>query len=564
MLWRRKSLASLLTIALAGPSAVGQQQIEARKYVVASGHPAATAAGLEVLRRGGNVVDAAITTSLALGVALPCGSGVGGKMVALYREAETKRIYCIDAVCTAPAGLDATRFSKLPESQRRFGYRAAGIPALPAGLWAMHERWGSEPWSELVKSAADLAENGVEVTEDMHCQFAPDSGQMRRDPEAARLFLEKGKALPTGCIMRNPDLAATLRRLADGGRRGFYEGETARRIAEAAQEHGSPLTMADLRTYQPQLCDPLSVDYRGHRIYTSPPPQAGGLTVLWALKALEKQSWNSAAPRDAEYIDRIGRIMVTLYPRVDRGVADFPDAYKSAVRMLSSRSVNRLISDAALIDPADPRRAGSRAETVEKTVDDLIDASTSHLVVADAAGNVISLTQSLSYHFGASVVVPGTGILLNNSLSNFSVVPKSVNFVSPGKRPRSTVAPIIVTHQDEPEFALGIPGGQRIPTTSIQLMVDALDFRLPLAQAFAEPRFHVRRPLKRREPANVVDLEAPVSAEVKQQLAHEGWQIVDQAADGRYFGGGNAVQYADDGRLVGVADVRRNNLAAGD
>lgn len=544
-----------------GPLVAAQQHVEAKHYVVASGHPAATMAGLDVLHRGGNVIDAAITTSLALGVALPYGSGVGGKMVMLYREAASGRVYCIEAGCAAPAKLTAEAFGELPLEQRRFGYTSAGVPGLPAGLWEAHQKWGHLSWLDLVMPAADIAEQGVEVTKEMRRLFAPDVWTMRDDPEAAKLYLAEGESLPAGSVMRNADLASTLRRLATGGVTEFYDGETAQRIVAAAAAHGSPMTLDDLRNYKARIAEPLSVMYRGHKIYSSPPPQMGGLTVLLALKALEKYPWKDVHPRDATYVDAVSRILLSVYPRVDRYVADVPNADLTAQRLLTKDSIKQVRSDAAAVDPNHPR---ALEKQIFETSDDLIDASTTHLTIADSLGNIVSLTQSLSFHFGAGVVVPGTGILLNNSLSNFSVSTDSVNCVAGGKWPRSTVAPIIVTKNDRPVMALGIPGGQRIPTTSIQLMIDVLNFHVSLADAFQQPRFHVRRPVDLRQPANIVDLEGKPSAEMLKALAVAGWQVVNWRQDGRYFGGGNAIYFQPDGALVGVADVRRQNLAIGE
>jgi gamma-glutamyltranspeptidase/glutathione hydrolase len=538
-----------------------QQQVAAERYVVVSGHPAATAAGLEVLRHGGNVVDAAVATSLALGVALPYGSGLGGKMVMLHRDGASGRVRCIEATCAAPAALDYDAYRKLPLAERRFGYTAAGVPALPAGLWRAHQEWGQLAWADLVAPAITLAEEGVEFTEAMRRLCEPDMWSMRDDAEAARLYLAEGEALPAGSVLQNPDLASTLRRLAERGMQGFYEGETAERIVAAANANGSPMSVDDLRNYRAYIVEPLSTEFRGATIYTSPPPQLGGLTVLMALKALESRTWEDVEPADAGYIDAVSRVLLSVYPRVDRYVADVPGAKRVARRLLSAESIAQVLSDAQIVDPANPR---DHEQRIFETADDLIDASTVHLTIADSQGNIVSLTQSLSFHFGAGVVVPGTGILLNNSLANFSVAPDSVNRVAGGKRPRSTVAPLIVTRDDEPVMALGIPGGQRIPTTSIQLLMDVFSFDMSLAEAFAEPRFHVRRPTELVQDANIVDLEGTRPRDTRNTLTTAGWQVLRWQPDGRYFGGGNAVAYQPDGTLLGIGDARRDNRAVGE
>ncbi len=186
------------------------------------------------------------------------------------------------------------------------------------------------------------------------------------------------------------------------------------------------------------------------------------------------------------------------------------------------------------------------------------------MTIADADGNIVCFTQSLSYHFGSCTIAPGTGFLLNDSMSNFSTRdPDGVNFALPGKRERSTIAPIIATRDGKPVLALGIPGGQRIPTTTLQLLVDLLGNDVPLVDAFDRSRFHVRRPIGSDESPNIVDLEEDAPAELDADLQARGWKTVRMRRNGSYFGGGNAVMYQPDGRLEGVADLRRTNFAAG-
>jgi len=559
-------LTVLLLIAVPVAVATAEQRVTAKKFVVASGHPAATAAGLEVLRNGGNVIDAAVATSLALGVAEPYGSGLGGKLVLLYREASSGNVYCVEALCPSAAATDPKEFSHLSSNERQYGYKAAGVPGLPAGIYAAHQRWGSRPWAELVEPAAKLAEEGVELSPTMRSMFAAKTKYLKKDPEAARLYLVDNATAPVGTVIRNPDLARSLRLFAQGGAKAFYEGETAQRIVAAAQAHGSPLSLDDFRNYRPRFTKPLAVCYRGHCVYSPPPPLTGGATVLTALKALEGQrQLVGKQPRDARYIDAVGRVLLCVYPEISDVVADVPTSRQETQSLLSETQVRQIRMQAAAIDPLHPYDNLAAASARDATLDDLAYASTTHLVVADAAGNMVSLTQSLSFHFGASVVVPGTGILLNDSMSNFGTNrPSSVNYIAPSKRARSTIAPILVTKGGRPYLVLGIPGGQRIPTTTIQLLADVIGRGDSLDEAFELPRFHVRRPVTSSEAYNIVDIEDDAPATLDAQLAEFGWSPVRQKRDGHYFGGGNAIQYGRDGRLLGVADSRRTNDAAGD
>ncbi|MEO0529993.1 MAG: gamma-glutamyltransferase family protein [Planctomycetota bacterium] len=544
----------------AAPTAVG------KTWAIATGHPEATRAGADVLRGGGNVMDAAVAASLTLGVAEPYGSGLGGKLVLLYYEADSEEVTCIEALCPSPQATDPTEFAALSSRERKYGFCAVCVPGLPAGLFAAHERWGSQDWASLTVPAERLAREGITVTEAMHGLWAPHRRDLAADPEAGRLYLIDGKTPAVGEKVANPDLADTLRRIGGRGVEEFYRDETARRIVAAARAAGSPLSLDDFASYRPNVTQPLAINYRGYRVYSSPPPLTGGVTVLAALKSQESAAWPVGKLRDAVYIDRVSRSLQVFYPGINEQVADRPGAFDYARRLLSDASIEAATKRAIELDPSDPD-AVPVATHGGGTLDDLPDASTSHLVVADAAGNMVSLTQSLSLHFGAAVVAPGTGVLLNDSMSNFATNWKaSPNYIAPGKRPRSTVAPVLATRDGLPTLALGIPGGQRIPTTTLQLLVDSLGSDVPLDEAFDRDRFHLRRPITSKQPKNHVDIEegndpAGIKA-LRADLEQRGWLTTGKPRNGRYFGGGNAIRYRPGGELFAVADPRRTNDAA--
>lgn len=535
-------------------------------WAIATGHPDATAAGAAVLREGGNAVDAAVAASLTLGVAEPYGSGLGGKLVLLYRDAATGQVSCIEALCPSAAATDPDEFAALTSRQRKYGYRAVCVPGLPAGLYAAHERWGSRPWRDLTAPAAKLAREGVVVDETMRGLWAPHEKDLAADPEAGRLYLVDGETPEVGARLANADLADTVDQFGEQGPNAFYRGAVAESIVAAARAAGSPLTLADFADYEARFHEPLAVNYRGYRVYSSPPPLTGGVTVLAALKSQESADWPVGKPRDAAYVDRLSRALQVFYPQINEQVADIPGAAGFAERLLADASIRRATQKALRLDPSDPD-AVPVASRGGGTLDDLPDASTSHLVVADADGNLVSLTQSLSLHFGAAVVAPGTGVLLNDSMSNFATNWKaSPNYISGGKRPRSTVSPVLATRDGLPALALGIPGGQRIPTTTLQLLVDTLGSGLPLDDAFDRDRFHLRRPINATQPKNLIDVEegadAESTAELRDGLEERGWLTAGKPRNGRYFGGGNAIRCLPGGRLFAVADPRRTNHAA--
>jgi len=565
-MFRQIATAVVLTALLWWPTPVGaQQKVVANRYVVASGHPAATAAGVEVLRRGGNVIDAAVATSLALGVAEPYGSGLGGKLIMLYREAATGKVYSIVALCTSPAELDDLEFIQLSSDERKYSYHAVGVPGLVAGLDEAHRRWGSRPWAELVEPAVKLADAGIEIDATMRSMFQPKVKFLQRDDEAAQLYLVDREAPPVGAVMRNADLANSLREISTGGARAFYEGPIAEKIVAAAQAGGSPLSLDDFRNYRAEVGEPLEIEYRGYRIYSCPPPLTGGVTVLSALKCLEHMPTDSPNKDQVAFADGMSRALQCLYPRIRDTIADVATARGSAEELMSEKCSTELAHLAGRLDPQQPYQKTERPARQETTLEGLPLASTSHLLVVDRAGNMVSLTQSLSLHFGASVVAPGTGILLNDSMSNFATHNRAaVNHVDSAKRARSTIAPIIATKQGQPWLALGIPGGQRIPTTTLQLLWRLIDGGAALDETFAASRFHLRRPLRADDPPNVIDYEEDAPSKWVEQLASRGWSMKPRPRDGHYFGGGSAAQYTNAGTIVGVADLRRTNFADGD
>ncbi|MEQ8849981.1 gamma-glutamyltransferase [Botrimarina sp.] len=543
------------------------ESVGAQRWAIATGHPTATAAGLAVLRDGGTAIDAAVAASLTLGVAEPYGSGLGGKLVLLYYDAASAEVTCVEALCESPEGLDAESFTDLPSSARKYGYQAVAVPGLPAGLHAAHQRWGAKPWAELVRPAERLAREGILVDETMRGLWSPHQKDLAADAQAARLYLVDGQTPPVGARLPNPELAETLARYAAGGADGFYTGETARRIVAAAQAAGSPLTLGDFADYRAEFVEPLSVNYHGYRVYSSPPPLTGGVTVLAALRAAELAGAPLPSERNAAYIDRFGRLLRAIYPPVTRNVADTPDAMAYCRRLLADEALKRLADFAQQIDPAEEDLDAPFVD--EATLDDAPAAGTTHLTVIDSQGNMASLTQSLSLHFGAAVVPPGTGVLLNDSLSNFATNwTASPNYAGAAKRARSTVAPVIATRDGLPALAMGLPGGQRIPTMTLQIVADCLGAGAPLGEAFARPRFHLRRPTSSKQPENLIDLEEGAAEgelrRVRAALADLGWQTSLKPATGLYFGGGNGVMVLGRDRLMAVADDRRTNHAAGD
>lgn len=571
----RTSIVILLaSVALLAPfrRADADAVVQADRALIISGHPEATRLGTEVLKNGGNAIDALVTTSLALSVAEPGNSGLGGKFVLLYYEAKTKDVTCVVALDAAPLKLDVNRALKFDANQRKRGWVAACVPGLPAALGAAHAKWGTKKWTELVEPAAFLAEQGFKLSPlaaEMMSEFPKDV-----DAEASRIYAPGGKKLAAGDVFRNADLARTLVQIADGGAKAFYQGETAAKMIGASRASGGAFSDEDFRSYQPRFLRPLKGSYHGNTIYTSPPPLIGGATLLASLGALSATPWPHDAkrsdvpirPRDARYIDAVGRVLQQIYPEVARAAGDAPDSDDRVARLLEPQNLRDFARRALLADPRNPSTPNDQRAAADRTLDDGDEASTTHLIVIDRFGNIACVTQSLGNHFGSGVVAPGTGVLLNNDMNNFGYgSTTSVNYVAPGKWPRSTIAPTLVLNErtGRPTLVIGAPGGQRIPTGILQVMLDVIDFNRPLDEAIDAPRFHVRRSTSAKEAQNDVDVDSTTDAQVQQQLAERGWTITRREKGEFYFGAVNAAMFLPGGKILGVADQRRTGDAGG-
>jgi gamma-glutamyltranspeptidase/glutathione hydrolase len=534
--------------------------VTASRGMVVAGHPDAARAGVEILHGGGNAIDAAIAVSLALGVAEPYGSGLGGKLMVLYYEAASRKTYALDAM-DAAGSINVARFVKTTGEQRSYGYTSVAVPGLPDGLWTAHQRWGKLAWAATVQPAITLAREGFEILPKTRNFFAEQEKKLRRgDAEIARLYLPHGELPEVGSRLANEDLARTLQLFAQHGRDGFYRGPVAEKIVRSVREGGGSITLNDLAAYQTRIVEPIEITFRGNRIVSSPPPTNGAPLFLTVMKALESEEF-SGELQSANNLDRIGRVWRIVQPLVQRDIGDVPQAWFNFEKLVAPDSIAAIRKEAFDSDLPVEKVAWFDDSGLSPSYA----AATTHFAVVDADGNIVCATQSQSFHFGAGVVPPGTGVVLNNSMSNFAVTdPKGVNYAAAGKRPRSTISPTIVLREGKPVFAIGIPGASRIPTALLQVLLDRLAFNRPLADAIGNTRIHFDRNWREN---NEESFEAESSFPEREVAALRklGWKVELREAPntGRYFGGINAIELNADGSYTGYADPRRTNAAVG-
>jgi gamma-glutamyltranspeptidase/glutathione hydrolase len=534
--------------------------VTATHGMVVAGHPQAAAAGATILKAGGNAIDAAVAVSLALGVAEPYGSGLGGKLMLLYYEAKSGKVFVIDAMDACGSAIAVETYRKLPEEAHSYGYSSVCVPGLAAGLWAAHQKWGEKKWADDLAPAIKLARDGFEVLPKTRDLFEEQISRLRGgDAEIARIYLPGGKLPVDGMRLKNPDLARTMEIIAASGRDGFYRGEIAEKIIAGSRRGGGVLAPDDLVHYEARIIEPVAMDFRGYHLVSAPPPSIGPAIFLPTMKVLETETFGGGPLRTAANLDLIGRVWHVVDAEAHREIADSPTARADFEKLISPESIRAIRIKALAAD------AGRKTAQLDETEPAALTGSTTHFVVVDAKGNIVSATQSLSLHFGACVVPPGTGVVLNDTMTDFSFIDlRSPNLVAPGRRPRSTVSPTIVFREGRPIFAIGVPGAARIPTAMLQVLLDRLVLDRPLAEAIGDTRVHYVASTTKNPGLNFEAEKSFPEGEAK-ALRSRGWSVDldEEPGRGRHFGGVNAIEFNANGTLTGYADPRRTNAAVG-
>lgn len=475
---------------LAADRPMVSQPLRSQRAMVASVHELATQAGIDILHKGGNAIDAATAVAFALGVVHPEAGNLGGSGFMLLRTKEGK-VYAIDYAGTAPAASKPGMFKSTREAN--VGYKAIAVPGTPAGFGLAHSRFGRLKWADCLEPARKLAQNGFPASQRLELILKLQVPVMKPFPETVKTFLHgDGRPLQQGEKLIQKDLAATITRMQRKGWREFYTGETARRIAADLQANGGILTYDDMKAFEARLVDPLRVTFRGHPVLTMPPSSSGGVPVAVALNVLNQYPAKlgmegSAASRHLQ-AEALRKAFAARTREFREGEAVIPT--------LISEAYAKGLAAAILPDKASaPETAAPSNESPDTT----------HFTIIDADGNIVTNTYTLSGFFGSQVVPRGTGVLLNNHMSVFTNRAGSYNSIAPGRRYRSTMAPTLVLNPDEsPMLALGTPGAATIPSTIVQVIVNMVDYRMSLRDAIEFPRIHVTGSQIDSEPAALI------------------------------------------------------------
>lgn len=473
--------------------------------MVVAQEPLAADVGLDVLRHGGNAVDAAVAVGFALAVTHPEAGNIGGGGFMLIRLADGKSTF-LDFREMAPAA--ATRDMYIgpdgkPTRDSVFGWRSAGVPGTVAGLSLALEKYGSQPWAAVLQPAIRLARDGFPVTPQLLSSLQESRSHFPIETESKRIFTHGGAPLSTGELLQQPDLAHTLTAIAEHGAKDFYSGAIAQQFASEMAKHHGLITLDDLKNYHVVERAPLTGAYHGYQILTAPPPSAGGVGLLQMLGILDGTGFDSEGPNSVKAIHYEAEAMRRAYADRSAYLGD-PDFYNVPVRQLldpkylawrRSTISPREATPGDAIQPGLPAAVSARNRWPQHE-----STETTHYNVVDSAGNAVAVTYTLNNSYGNGITVPGLGFLLNDEMDDFVAKPGAPNMfglvggdanaIEPRKRPLSSMTPTIVTRDNRFFMAVGAPGGATITTGVMQVVVDVLDFHLSPQPAVDLPRFH--------------------------------------------------------------------------
>ncbi len=472
--------------------------VVAKNGMVASEQELASRIGLDILKAGGNAVDAAVAMGFALAVALPNAGNIGGGGFMMVHDARTGRSVALDFREVAPS--KATRDMYLDakgnvvDGKSLYTHYAVGVPGTVAGMEHALKKWGTMPLSKVVAPAVALADKGYPVSETLAKILQQEKKTMGRWPATQAIFWKNGEPLQRGDLLVQKDLAQSLRLIGQQGAKVFYEGAIAQKIAAEMAPHAGAITLADLKNYKVVEREPVRGSYRGYQIVTMPPPSSGGAHLIQILNMMERWPMNQWGVNSAQSVHHMAESMKLAYADRSEYLGD-PDFVKIPLKGLTSKRYAEQLAkgidankarDAKAIKPGQPQPYESD--------------QTTHYSVVDKAGNAVAVTYTLNTNFGSGIVAKGTGILLNNEMDDFSAKPGvanayglvggDANAVAAGKRPLSSMTPTLVLKDGKPTLVTGSPGGARIITTVLQTVVNTIDYGMNPFEAAATPRFH--------------------------------------------------------------------------
>lgn len=521
--------------------------------MVASEQGLATQVGLDILKQGGNAIDAAVAVGFALAVVLPNAGNIGGGGFMVLHDDKTGKDVAIDFREIAPAKASRDMYldnqGNVIDGKSLFTHDASGVPGTVAGMEYALKKWGTMPLSKVLEPAIKLADKGFIVSDVLAQTLKEEKSTLGKWSSSKAIFFKNGEPLKSGDLLVQKDLAKSLRLIAKQGAKAFYQGEIATKIAKEMQSHGGTMTLEDLKAYKVVERQPIIGDYRGYKVVTMPPPSSGGVHLIEILNMLEHYPIKEDGVNSAKNIHHMAESMKLAYADRSEYLGD-PDFVKIPVTGLTSKAYAnervKTIDDnkarlSSTIKPGKPQPYESD--------------QTTHFSVMDKAGNAVAVTYTLNLNFGSGIVVEGTGILLNNEMDDFSVKPGvpnafglvggAANAIEAKKRPLSSMTPTIVMKNNKPWLVTGSPGGARIITTVLQSVVNTIDHEMNPAEAIITPRVH------HQWLPDELRVEAGISPDTIKLLQDKGHKVVTKAPMGRI-----QIIQADDSGFYGYSDPR--------
>ncbi|MGE6631053.1 gamma-glutamyltransferase [Bacillus sp. NPDC077027] len=537
-----------------------------RDGMVATAHPLASDIGAEVLKKGGNAIDAAVAIQYALNVTEPMMSGIGGGGFMMVYDGKTKETSIINSRERAPLGATPDMFltdagKVIPFAERSTHGNAVGVPGTVKGLEAALDKWGTRSMKELIKPSIKLAKEGFPI-DSVLAEAIDDHQDKLKRTAAASIFLPDDKPLLEGELLVQPDLAKMFKLIAEKGSKAFYEGKVAKALADTVQDFGGSMTSQDIKNYEVTTDKPIWGDYKGYQLASMPPPSSGGVFMLQILKTLDHFNLSQYDAKSFEKYHLLAETMHLSY--ADRaayaGDPEFVDVPLKGLLnedYISERAsliqLDRVNRNPQAGDPWQYEDENNQSPIVPQRDDKTI-GETTHFTVADQWGNVVSYTTTIEQLFGTGILVPEYGFFLNNELTDFDAIPGGANEVQPNKRPLSSMTPTIIFKDDKPIMTVGSPGGTTIIASVFQTILNLFEYEMELQDAVEEPRIYTNSLTSYR-------YEVGVPLDVRTKLNDLGHQF---GASPINIGNVQALLIdRETGTFTGVADSTRNGTAVG-
>lgn len=525
--------------------------------VVASSNFYASRAGLSILEKGGNAIDAAIATAYAIGVVEPYTSGLGGGGFMLIHSAETGEDVFIDFREVAPSLATPALWpigedGKVIGGQTSEGGKSVGVPGEVAGLEYALEKYGSMSRQEVMQPAIDLATEGFLVSFNMNAAATDSYDYMIKYPELGHYYLDElGLPYEIGHNYTNPDLAKTLKMIAENGKDAFYKGEVAQAFVNTVQKYGGVITLQDLENYEVKVREPVKSTYRGYQLISAPPASSGGTHLIEILNILENFDLKAMEPSSAPALHLFSEAFKMAFADRSKYMAD-SDFQDVPLKGLTSKEYAKLLAD-----KIDPEKSGTyEADDPYKYQS----GSTTHFSIADKQGNMVAVTKTINYFWGSKVAIEGYGFIANDEMDDFVPGTESVNRIEGGKRPLSSMTPtVILTAEGKPFMTVGSPGGTRIFPTVAQVISHVIDHGMTIQEAIDAPRIFDNAGNKIVFEGGAMGL-TPETVAALEAMGHA---VEDRGEWNLYFGGVQGIVYQEDGTLHGGADPRRDGKALG-